>query len=68
MIYKIMKNGAEINRIVADEPFIKAYCVENGYNYTPCPVTPPPAAPTAEERIAALEEAMLAMMGVTSDV
>ena len=27
-----------------------------------------PAAPTPEERIAALEEAMLAMMGVTSDV
>ena len=27
-----------------------------------------PAAPTAEERIAALEEAMLAMMGVTPDV
>lgn len=26
------------------------------------------AAPTAEERIAALEEAMLAMMGVTPDV
>ena len=27
-----------------------------------------PAAPTDEERIAALEEAMLAMMGVTPDV
>ena len=27
-----------------------------------------PVAPTAEERIAALEEAMLAMMGVTADV
>lgn len=27
-----------------------------------------PAAPTAEERIAALEEAMLAMIGVTPDV
>ena len=27
-----------------------------------------PAAPTTEERIAALEEAMLAMMGVTPDV
>ena len=27
-----------------------------------------PAAPTTEERISALEEAMLAMMGVTTDV
>ena len=27
-----------------------------------------PAAPTAEERISALEEAMLAMIGVTPDV
>ena len=68
MICKIMQNGVEINRIVADESFVKAYCVENGYSYTPCPVTPSPAVPTAEDRIAALEDAMLAMMGVTPDV
>ena len=68
MRYVIIHEGAEVNRIVADEAFTAAYCAENGYSYTPCPVTPAPAAPTAEERIAALEDAMLAMMGVTPDV
>lgn len=33
MIYKIMKDGKEINTIVADEAFVTDYCQENGYTF-----------------------------------
>lgn len=46
-VYKIFKNGEEINRIVADEAFASAYCDENGYTYTIEPDTTP--APDPEE-------------------
>lgn len=68
MRYVITHEGTVVNIIEADAAFTASYCAENGYSYTLCPVTPPPATPTTEERIAALEEAMLAMMGVTPDV
>lgn len=68
MIYKIIREGVEVNRIVADAAFIDAYCTENGYSYEPCPAVQLPVAPTTEDRLAALEEAMLAMMGVAQDV
>lgn len=33
MIYKIMKDGKEINTIVADEAFVTDYCQANGYTF-----------------------------------
>lgn len=33
MDYIIYKEKKEINRIVADEAFVKSYCAENGYTY-----------------------------------
>lgn len=33
MIYKIYKDGEEINRIVSDGPFVVGYCEINGYTY-----------------------------------
>ena len=29
--YRILKNGEEINRIVASEEFVTSYCEANGY-------------------------------------
>ena len=68
MIYKVICDGAEVNRVVADESFIKAYCAANGLDFAPATAESPKDAPTEQDRIAALEDAMLAMMGVTSDV
>lgn len=59
MTYKIFKDGKEINRIVADESFVTAYCEKNGYTYEaepePTPEPEPEPEPTPEERVAALE-------------
>ena len=33
MIYKIYKDGDEVNRIVADETFVSDYCAKHGYAY-----------------------------------
>ena len=68
MIYRIIKEGVEVNRIVADTTFIDTYCAEDGYCYEPCYSGLPTVTPTTEDRISALEEAMLAMIGVTPDV
>ena len=68
LIYRIIKEGVDVNRIVADATFIDTYCAENGYCYEPCYSDSPTVTPTTEDRISALEEAMLAMMGVTPDV
>ena len=59
MNYLILKGETIVNRIVADENFIKNYCEENGYTYTevirePSVETDPE--PTTEERVTALEE------------
>lgn len=32
-VYKIYKDGEEINRIVANEPFVTNYCEANGYTF-----------------------------------
>ena len=65
-VYKIFENGKEINRIVADEDFVVPYCERNGYTYElevpPEPPEPQPEPPTTEERLAAVESAMLALM------
>ena len=53
-IYKIYKDGEEINRIVSNEPFVTNYCEANGYTFElePIPVPEPiEPEPTAEELI-----------------
>ena len=70
MRYRIYENGELINTIIADENFVSEYCNENGYAYeleTP-PIGQTSATPTLEERTAALESAMLSMMGVNPSV
>ena len=70
MRYRIYENGELINTTIADENFVSEYCSENGYTYeleTPT-ADQPIAVPTTEERLSALESAMLAMMGVTPSV
>lgn len=37
MIYRILKDGIELNTIVADTLFVKKYCSENGYTYEELP-------------------------------
>ena len=46
MIYKIMKDGKEINTIVADEAFVTDYCQENGYTFQEMAQPEPVLAPT----------------------
>ena len=36
------KDGNEVNRIVASEEFVTAYCEENSYTYERLPDTPEP--------------------------
>lgn len=47
MIYKILKDGAEINIIDAQESFVSSYCEKHGYTYEEVvretPVEPEPA-------------------------
>lgn len=66
MTYIIYKDGIEENRIVADEDFCERYYSHDGYSYEkepPAPAPEPePYVPTTEERLAAVESAMLAMM------
>lgn len=31
--YRILKDGTEINRIVANDEFVATYCETNGYTY-----------------------------------
>lgn len=65
MIYLIFENGAEINRIVADEDFCRDYCAENGYTYElePEPAPAPPE-PPLEERNRADIDFFSAMTGI----
>lgn len=46
MTYIIYKDGAEINRIVADEAFVQQYYSNNGYSYE---IEPIPTSTTPEE-------------------
>lgn len=43
--YIIYQNGEEINTIVADEDFCRAYCEENGYTYELRPEPEPSTEP-----------------------
>lgn len=51
MVYRIFKNGQEVNTIVASEIFVAAYCEKNGYGYEEIPSMPNPAEaePTAQD-------------------
>lgn len=53
MEVKIFKNGVQINTIVSDETFAKAYCEKHGYTYEaipePEPEPEPPAPPEYTE-------------------
>lgn len=69
MKYEIFENGNLINVIVASADFVAAYCAKNGYTYQLIAEPNTPEPPTQEERLAALESAMLAMMiGGVADV
>lgn len=52
-VYKLFKDGEEINRIVADETFVKEYCPAHGYTYelepSPEPADPPEPELTEQE-------------------
>ncbi len=68
MKYRIMKNGEEINTIVAGSDFVEEYCKDNGYTHEllPEPILEPE--PTTEQRVTELEEAMeLLLSGATGD-
>lgn len=56
MQYLIFENGVQVDTIVADEAFVETYCKENGYTYAEIEQPEAPHVPTANERIAALEE------------
>ena len=70
MNYIIYENGTEINRIVASEDFVTAYCAENGYTYEAIePAPEPEPESTLEERVTNIENAIergLSDMGVLS--
>lgn len=55
MMYRIFKDGDEINSIVADETFVKSFCTKNGYTYEKMPDrVPAESEPDAEEPAAEL--------------
>ena len=63
--------GNFVNAILASENFCSDYCQHNNYTYEPEseePSSPESYVPTTEERLSALESAMLSMMGVTPSV
>lgn len=66
MVCKIIDNGEEINRIVADEAFISAYTAETGYTAEliepePEPEPQPEPEPTELERLRADVDYLLMM-------
>lgn len=65
MIYKIYKDGEEVNRIVAGEAFVVDYCEAHGYTYErePEPIEPEPEM----EPEPTTEEILDAMLGVTGN-
>lgn len=65
MKYKILSNGEEINRIVADESFCKTYCDQNEYTYEPI-LDEDPVITTASVE-PTTEEILNALLGVTSN-
>lgn len=69
-IYKIFKNGKEIQRIVADEEFVSEWCPQNGYTYELEPEMraqpePEPPEPTQADRLRADLDYIAALEGIT---
>lgn len=58
MIFRVLKDGEEVNTVVADEGFISKYCETNGYEYVAVQKPIPVPSTTIGERIAALESAI----------
>lgn len=42
MVFKIYKNGEEINTIVADANFVTSYCEKHGYTFEEVTAKPAP--------------------------
>lgn len=61
-------SGELVNTIYADREFVEQYCEVNGYTHEQEETPKPGTAPTADERLAALESAVLAMMGGADNV
>lgn len=57
-IYKILKDGEEVNTIVAGPDFVESYCTENGFTFEE---VVEPEAPKTEPTT---EEILNAMLGV----
>lgn len=51
MKFKIFSDGIEVNTIISDEEFCKAYCERNGYTYKqlPEPEPMPEPEPTTDD-------------------
>lgn len=67
MDYLIFEGEAIVNRIVADEAFVKTYCEENGYTYAEIirePEPKPNPEPTEMERLRADIDYIAALTGV----
>jgi hypothetical protein len=50
MVYRILKDGQEVNAIVADDSFVTAYCVKNGFTFELVPDPEPAELTPAEQR------------------
>ena len=53
-IYRIFRDGEEINTIVADEAFCASYCEQNGYTFEIMPEPEP--IPEPEEELSVWDE------------
>ena len=56
MNYKILKDGEEVNTIVASEAFCASYCEKNGYTYEMMPMPEPEPIPEPEEELSVWDE------------
>lgn len=67
MRYRILKDGEELNTIIADEAFVNSYCEKHGYTYEELP-EPEPVEPEEPEIVTepepTTEEILDAMLGV----
>lgn len=51
MNYKILKDGEEVNTIVAGPDFVEEYCSKNGYTYELMPEPEPIPEPESEPSV-----------------
>ena len=67
MIDKIMKDGKEINNIVADEAFVTDYCQANGYTFEENPLPEPILEPAPEPTQLDIIEAQITYTAMMTD-